>query len=44
VVVRAAQEGHISWDSAAEMLECEEAALQEAMEAIAELFPAVFEQ
>ncbi len=42
VVVRAARERHISWDSAAEMLECEEAALQEAMEAIAELFPAVF--
>jgi len=42
VVVRAAQEGHISWDSAAEMLESNEDDLKNARDAICELFPAVW--
>ena len=42
VVVRAAQEGHISWDSAAEMVESNEDDLRNAKDAICELFPAVW--
>lgn len=42
VVVRAALEGVVSWDSAAEMLETEPARVREALDAIKVLFPGAF--
>lgn len=42
LVVRAARERHISWDTAAEMLECDEREIRNSADSIAELFPDVF--
>jgi Zn-dependent peptidase ImmA (M78 family) len=43
VVVRAAQEGLISWDTAAEYLECPEHDVRASVPDMKDLFPAVFE-